>query len=101
MPGKFGLTGGMIPRTVRRMFDQRDEPRVEADAQTATLTHRGRDHEVRIGNLSASGAMVVYAEVPNIGDDVTLHLLDHGAVQGQVRWVRDGHVGINFVTPLD
>ena len=41
MPGKFGLDGGMIPRNVRRMFDQRDEPRfdIEGDLQTAVLTH--------------------------------------------------------------
>lgn len=103
MSGKFGLDGGMIPRKVRRMFDQRDEPRfdVEGDLQTAVLSHGGRNHVVRVGNISASGAMVVYSEVPHIGEAVTLQLLDHGAVAGHVRWVRDGRVGINFVSPLE
>ncbi len=103
MPGKFGLDGGMIPRNVRRMFDQRDEPRfdIEGDLQTAVLTHGGRNHVVRVANISASGAMVVYSETPHIGEEVTLQLLDHGAVAGHVRWVRDGRVGINFVEPLD
>lgn len=103
MPGKFGLDGAMIPRSVRRMFDQRDEPRFEVgdELQTAVLTHGGRNHVVRVGNLSSSGAMVVYPEVPHIGETVTLQLLDHGAVAGHVRWVRDGRVGINFVDPLD
>ena len=102
MPGKFGLDGGMIPRTVKRMFDERDEPRfdVKGEPQTAILTHRGQNHEVRVTNISSSGVMVVYAEIPNIGEAVTLQLLDHGAVAGQVRWVRDGRVGINFVEPL-
>jgi hypothetical protein len=102
VPGKFGLDGGMIPRTVKRMFDERDEPRFKVDGglQTAVLTHRGHNHVVRVGNISNSGVMVVYAEVPNIGEPVTLQLLDHGAVAGQVRWVRDGRVGINFVEPL-
>jgi len=102
VPGKFGLDGGMIPRTVKRMFDQRDEPRFEADGdfQTAVLTHRGHNHVVRVGNISSSGAMVVYADIPQIGEDVTLQLLDHGAVAGHVRWVRDGRVGINFVASL-
>ena len=103
MSGKFGLDGGMIPRTVRRMFDEREEPRfdVDGDLQTAVLTHRGGNHVVRVGNISNSGAMVVYADVPHIGEQVTLQLLDHGAVAGHVRWVRDGRVGINFVTPLE
>ena len=103
MPGKFGLDGGMIPRSVKRMFDERDEPRFDVDGelQTAALIIRGRNHVVRVGNISSSGAMVVFADVPNIGEPVTLQLLDHGAVAGQVRWVRDGHVGINFIDPLE
>ena len=101
MPGKFGLDGGMIPRSVKRMFDERGEPRFEGEVQTAALVYRGRSHVVRVGNISASGAMVVFADVPAIGEAVTLQLLDHGAVGGQVRWVRDGHVGINFDSPLD
>jgi hypothetical protein len=101
--GKFGLEGGMIPRSVRRMFDQRDEPRfdLDGDLQTAVLGRDGRNHVVRVGNISNSGAMVVYSDVPNIGEEVTLQLLDHGAVAGHVRWVRDGRVGINFVAPLE
>lgn len=103
MTGKFGLEGGMIPRTVKRMFDERDEPRfdVEGQLQTAALIHRGRNHVVRVGNISTSGAMVIYADDPHIGESVTLQLLDHGAVAGQVRWVRDGRIGINFVEPLE
>ena len=103
MPGKFGLDGSMIPRSVRRMFDERDEPRFEVDGETqsAVLTHAGQNHVVRVGNLSNSGAMVVYPDVPHIGEAVTLRLLDHGAVAGHVRWVRDGRIGINFATPLE
>jgi hypothetical protein len=103
VPGKFGLDGGMIPRSVKRVFDQRDEPRfdIEGELQTAVMTRRGHNHVVRIGNISSSGAMIVYPDIPNIGEKVTLQLLDHGAVAGQVRWVRDGRVGINFVDPLE
>ena len=103
MPGKFGLEGGMIPRGVRRLFDERDEPRFELDGdlQTAGMAFRGKNHVVRVGNISKSGAMVIFADIPTIGEEVSLHLLDHGAVAGQVRWVRDGRVGINFVAPLE
>lgn len=103
MPGKSGLDGGMIPRGVRRLFDQRDEPRfdVQGEMQTAVLVHGRCNHVVRVGNMSASGVMVLYSEVPRIGEAVTLQLLDHGAVAGHVRWVRDGRVGINFAAPLE
>lgn len=103
MPGKFNLDGGMIPRSVKRVFDQRDEPRFDVDGelQTAVLSHRGHNHVVRIGNVSSSGAMVVFSDVLDIGEAVTLQLLDHGAVAGHVRWARDGRVGINFVEPLE
>lgn len=103
MVGKFGSEGGMIPRSVRRMFDERDEPRfdVEGDLQTAVLTYQGHNHVVRVGNISSSGAMVVFADVPEIGEAVILQLLDHGAVAGHVRWARDGRVGINFAAPLE
>lgn len=101
MARKFALDGNMIPRTVRRMFDERLEPRHDGELQTAVLTHRGRNNVVRVGNISSSGAMVVYPGVPHIGETVTLQLLDHGAVAGQVRWVRDGRVGINFASPLE
>jgi hypothetical protein len=100
MSGKFSLNGGMIPRSVKRVFDERGEDRHDGESQTAVLTHRGRNHVIRVGNISASGAMVIYGGGPHIGETVTLQLLDHGAVTGQVRWVRDGRVGINFAAPL-
>jgi hypothetical protein len=101
MAAKFGLDGAMIPRTVKRMFDERGEERHDGESRTAVLTHRGRNHVIRVGNISTSGAMVIYAGVPHIGETVALQLLDHGAVTGQVRWVRDGRVGINFAAPLE
>ena len=90
------LHGSMIPRSVRRMFDERAETREPAESQTAVLEIRGRKHMVRLTNLSPSGAMIVFSLMPNIGEKVVLHLLDRGRVRGQVCWVRDGKVGVNF-----
>ena len=101
MSARFSLDGGMIPRGVKRMFDERLEPRFDGESQTAVLNHRGRNYVIRIVNISDSGAMLIYAGAPHIGETVTIQLLDHGAVAGQVRWVRDGRVGINFVAPLE
>ena len=96
MGAKFSLDGAMIPRTVKRMFDERGEERVEAGSQTAVLLHRGQKHVVRMVNLSASGAMVIYPGMPHIGEQVSLQLLGRDAIAGHVMWVRDGKIGVNF-----
>ena len=90
------LHGSMIPRTVRRMFDERVEPREPVESQTAVLEIRGRKHMVRLANLSPSGAMMSFSLMPNIGEPVVLHLLNRGRVKAQVCWVRDGKIGVNF-----
>ena len=101
MSAKFSLDGGMIPRTVKRMFDERIEERVAAESQTAVMTHRGRKHVVRLVNVSSSGAMVIFPIMPHIGEQITLQLLDRKPVEGQVMWVRDGRIGVNFAAPLE
>ena len=98
---RFQLHGGMIPRTVRRMFDQRVEPREEAAQMAAILHLRGKDHAVEIVNLSPSGAMVRFAGAAHIGEAVGFQLVDRGGTEGQVRWLRDGRMGICFEQRLD
>lgn len=95
------LNGSMIPRSVRRMFDERTEPREEPVSQTALLELRGRKHVVRLLNLSPSGAMVLFQSMPHIGEPVALHLSDRGRVCGQVCWVRDGRIGVNFAGSVE
>lgn len=101
MAAKFSLDGSMIPRTVKRMFDERTEERVPASAQTAVMEFRGRKHVVRLVNTSASGAMVIFPQVPHIGERISLQLRDQGQVYAQVRWVRDGRIGISFEGQLE
>jgi len=45
--------------------------------------------------------MVIFGRVPHIGDKVTLDVTGHGPLAGEVRWVRDGRVGVTFDAPLD
>lgn len=99
--GKFSLDGAMIPRTVRRMIDERAEPRAAAESQTVVLTARGCNHVVRLLNVSSSGAMLVSPLMPHIGERVRVQLLGHGPAEAHVRWVREGKIGINFVAPLE
>lgn len=101
MPASFKLEGAMIPRTVKRMFDERSEPREAADSATAVLEHDGRRHVVRIVNLSRSGAMVIFPLMPHIGAQIRLQLLGRGPQSGRVRWVRDGRIGITFDDVLE
>lgn len=89
----------MIPRRVKRMFDQRGEPR-EAGAATAVIEWRGVKRSVRLANLSPSGAMLVCQEIPHIGEGVTLRLPDRAPHAGVVQWVCDGRIGIHFDAAL-
>lgn len=84
---------------LRRLLDQRGEQRQAGGLQTAVLNHRGHRHVVRVSDISASGVMIVAQGDFVEGDEVVLQLLDHGSVTGQVRWVRDGRVGVNFADP--
>ena len=65
------------------------------------LEFRGRKHVVRLINVSPSGAMVIFPHMPNIGERLLVQLLDRGTVWAQVRWVKDGRLGVSFTTPLE
>jgi hypothetical protein len=45
--------------------------------------------------------MVIFPYVPHIGEKLSVQLLDCGQVTAQVRWVKDGRIGLSFVAPLD
>ncbi len=101
MSSRFNLHGDMIPRAVKRMFDERVEERIDAESQTAVLSVRGRNHIVSVVNLSSSGVMLRFAGDAHIGETVAIQLLDRGTIAGQVRWLRDGRMGVYFTTPLE
>lgn len=88
-------------RSFRRLLDERSEPRSPDMSQTAVLALGGANHVVRVIDLSRSGAMVRFTGDVAVGEAVTIQLLDHGLVAGQVRWSRDGRIGIHFTTPID
>jgi hypothetical protein len=90
----------MIPRQVKRLFDQRGEARAAAVA-SATLSSRGATLSVKVVNLSPSGAMVNCSEIPHIGETVALQLPGRPPAAGAVCWVRDGRIGIHFAAPLE
>ncbi len=99
MASGFFLDGAMIPRSASRSIDERTEARHAAVSSTAVLEFRGRKHVVRLINISSSGAMVIFPHMPNIGERLPLQLLDRGLVSSQVRWVKEGRIGLSFVRP--
>ena len=101
MASSIFLDGDMIPRQATRTIDERAEMRHAALSSTAVLDFRGRKHVVRLINISPSGAMVNFPHMPNIGERLTLQLLDRGVVSSQVRWVKDGRIGLSFAGRLD
>ena len=90
----------MIPRSGARSIDERAEARCASASSTAVLEFRGRKHVVRLVNVSPSGAMVIFPHMPNIGERLPLQILDRGVVSAQVRWVRDGRIGLSFAARL-
>ena len=93
---KRGMADGF-----RRLLDQRAGQRSDSGSQTAVLTFDGNRHVVGVVNLSATGAMIRFRGDLAEGAAVELQLLDHGAVKGQVRWARDGRVGVEFAAPIE
>jgi hypothetical protein len=97
----YFLDGSMIPRTESRSIDERTEVRHPSVSNTAVLEFRGRKHVIRLLNVSPSGAMIVFPHTPNIGERLLIQLLDRGALWAQVRWVKDGRIGVSFAAPLE
>ena len=94
----MSLGDKLIPRRVRRMFDQREEERRPV-AVTAELRWRGARAPVILDNVSASGAMLTWDGAPSVGEAVEL-CLSGNVRAARVRWVRDGRVGIYFANSL-
>lgn len=93
----FGSDGGAAQRQV----DARSEPRYRPASRMAVMTLGGRDHVVRVVDLSASGARIAFSGRAEPGAEVALQLLDRERLKGQVRWSRDGRIGLNFAAPME
>ena len=92
-----------VPRETRRATNSRGEDRHRLSEENARLTHRGRDVEVGLVNLSGGGAMIEGEFAPMLWDRVDLHLGNHGTIECAVRWMRDRRIGLEFAheTRLD
>ena len=96
----FTLDGGMIPRSAQRLIDELDEIRHASVSSSAVVDWHGGKYVIRLFNISPSGAMVIFPHVPNIGEVLTLQLLDRGQISARVTWVKEGRIGLSFAAPL-
>jgi hypothetical protein len=66
--------------------------------RSATLDLGNAHGEVRIRNISSTGAMIDGIEFPNnpAGIDIQIELLEGQMFAGTLRWAKDGKAGIEF-----
>ena len=67
---------------------------------TATLDSAGTRSTVRVGNLSAHGALLVGKNLPPEAAEVTFRC-NGIAVHGWVAWVRESCIGLDFDQPIN
>lgn len=78
-------------------IEQRAEPRYDGAGLRATLFLRaGGSYAARVGNISASGAMLKVSARPLVDDPVVVVFEGCTPVHATVRWAKDGCVGLQF-----
>ena len=82
-------------RDDRRVARQRKDKRLREVVQHATVYFGGKRSLVPVVNVSTSGVTVESALSPTPGERVTIALEGRDPVEGVVRWVRKGRVGID------
>ena len=92
-----------LRRESRDRLNSRTEDRHRLVGEHAMITHNGNQYEVELINLSGGGAMIAGPLEPLLWDRVDLQLGHHGTIECAVRWIRDGHIGLEFAheTRLD
>lgn len=81
-------------RDERRVAPQRKTARHRQIVERAWIAFGRKRALVRVVNVSASGLTIESAIVPAIGDAIHVELAA-GAVEGVVRWVRRGRIGLD------
>ena len=84
-----------IPREERRVTNQRREDRYHGVVERATITFRRKKSLVKVVNVSAGGVMIESAILPRIGEEISIELDGIGRIEGAVRWVKQGRVGLD------
>jgi hypothetical protein len=89
------LAGILIPRVERRTTNQRREDRYRGIVERATVVFRRKKVLVKVVNVSESGLMIEASVEPRIGERLAVEFEGFEPLQGVVRWVRDGRLGLD------
>ena len=84
-----------IPREERRVTNQRREDRLNGVVERATIVFRRKKTLVRVVNVSTSGVMIECNIMPRIGEPIGVEFEGFERVEGVVRWVRQGRIGLD------
>ena len=89
------LASILIPRVERRTTNQRREDRYRGIVERATLVFRRKKMLVKVINVSESGLMIETSVEPRIGERMAVEFEGFEPLQGVVRWVREGRIGLD------
>lgn len=86
----------LVPRSEQRRSNHRDQDRHRLSGETATARYERRKYEVELINLSAGGAMIRAEFAPRLWEMIELELGEGSSIEGAVRWVKGGRIGLEF-----
>jgi hypothetical protein len=90
------LTAIRINRQERRATHQRREDRFRDVVEDAILVFRRKKLPVKVLNISSSGTMVETDLIPRIGEKIGVEFEGFERIEGIVRWIRDGRIGLDL-----
>lgn len=88
--GIFRLPGG------RRATDHRRDVRYSGAVDKAVVVMAGMRTSVRVVNISERGVRIKTSLDPEVGESVSVEFDGFVPLRGIVRWVNEGHVGIEL-----
>ena len=95
--GEASLTAIPVKRAESRSCNQRSEERRRDLVDSTTLYFRRQKLEVAVVNVSSQGVMIEAAVEPRIGESLDIQFADCNRTRAEVRWVREGRIGLEFV----
>ena len=90
------LDGVRVPRAETRRGDHRDADRHRLEGETAKALYKNKSRDVEIVNLSRGGAMIRCDFRPRLWDLVELRFGEGPGLEGAVRWIKGGSIGLEF-----
>jgi hypothetical protein len=95
-------SGVVIPESVPSSDDERRDDLRYMARQHVAIQFRSVRLICDLIDLSESGAKICVLDgiVPNVGERATITLFDGTMIDGRVSWLRDKHIGVEFLQPI-